>query len=413
MAAAALFDADEARSPDEREAAQFRMLRETVRHAIARAPAFARHLDGVDPDAITDRGALARLPLLRKSELSERESATPPLGGLNATPLAGLKRVFVSPGPIFEPQGERTDWFRFARAFHAAGFRAGDLIHNAFSYHLTPAGFMVEGAAELLGCPVIPAGTGPLEQQVAAIRHLHPVAYVGTPSFLRTLLHHVAEAGVSAAFAKALVSGEAFPRALAEALETEHGISAFQCYATADLGLIAYESSAREGLIVDEEVVVEIVRPGTGDPVPDGEVGEVVVTLFNPDWPLIRFATGDLSAVLAGPSPCGRSGRRLRGWLGRADQTTKVRGLFVHPGQVAEIVRRHDEVGRARLVVERQDHEDRMTFECEVGPHAEGFEMAVESSIRAVTGLRGTVSLLDPGQLENDGRVIVDRREVG
>jgi phenylacetate-CoA ligase len=412
---AAYYDQLEVRDRTQRAQETLTALPGLLRHAAEFAPASAEQLAGIDPDSITSFEALARLPLLRKSELIERQRATPPFGGLLATPLARLAKVFASPGPIFEPESTRPDHWRMARAMFAAGFRAGDLVHNTFAYHLTPAGSMMESGARALGCPVIPAGTGQTEQQLVVMQCLQPVAYVGTPSFLKILLDGGRESGRELrCLEKALVSGEAFPRALAEELEREHGIRAFQCYGTADVGLIAYETDAREGLVVDEGVLVEIVRPGTGEPVADGEVGEVVVTAFNPDYPLIRFATGDLSAILPGMSPCGRTNLRLRGWLGRADQATKVRGMFVHPHQVAEVARRHPEIGRARLVVEHDaDHLDRMTLHCEVEGRPDGLAAAIEASLRAVVGLRGDALLVGEGALANDGKVIDDRRETG
>jgi phenylacetate-CoA ligase len=412
---AAYYDQLEVRDPSQRAQEMLTALPGLLRHAIEFAPASAAQLAAIDPDKVTSFEALARLPLLRKAELIERQRAAPPFGGLLATPLSRLAKVFASPGPIFEPESTRPDHWRMARAMFAAGFRAGDLVHNTFAYHLTPAGSMMESGARALGCPVVPAGTGQSEQQLAVIHCLQPTAYVGTPSFLRILLEAGRKDGRALrCFKKALVSGEAFPRALAEELEREHGIRAFQCYGTADIGLIAYETEARDGLVVDEGVLVEIVRPGTGDPAADGEVGEVVVTVFNPDYPLIRFATGDLSAVLPGQSPCGRTNRRLRGWLGRADQATKVRGMFVHPHQVAEVTRRHPEIGRARLVVEHDaGHRDRMTLHCEVEERPDGLAAAIERSLRAVLGLRGAAVLVGQGSLGNDGKVIDDRREAG
>ena len=407
------YDDLEMREPAQREEAVAHALPDLLRRAIERAPGLAAHLQGIDPSAVTSLKALACLPLLRKSELVERQLRDPPFGGIAAMPLAQLAKVFVSPGPIFEPEADRPDYWRFARALYAAGFRRGDLVHNTFAYHLTPAGSALESGVRALGCPVIPAGTGNTEQQVRLIAALRPVGYVGTPSFLKVLLERGREDGLDlSSFAKALVTGEAFPRPLAEQLRDELGIDAYQCYGTADLGLIAYETSAREGLVIDEGVLVEIVRPGTGDPVPDGEVGEVVVTTFNPDYPLIRFATGDLSAILPGRSPCGRTNRRLRGWLGRADQTTKVKGMFVHPSQVAEVARRHPEVARARLVVECADDLDRMTLHCEVEGRPDGLQAAIETSLRAVTGLGGGALLVDLGSLANDGKVIEDRRDM-
>ena len=370
-----------------------------------------RRFRRVDPDGVTSFAALAELPVLRKSDLIERQLADPPFAGLNATPLDRVVKVFASPGPIFEPELARPDYWRFARAMFAAGFRPGELVHNSFAYHLTPGGSMMENGARALGCPVIPVGTGQTDLQLQVIDHLQPCAFAGTPSFLRTLLERGrAEKPRVDCFRHALVSGEAFPRTLAEELRAQHGLAAYQCYATSDLGLIAYETEARDGLVIDEGVLVEVVRPGTGQPVPAGEVGEVVVTTFNPDYPLIRFATGDLSAIMPGMSACGRTNRRLRGWLGRADQSTKVKGIFVHPAQVAKVAQRHGEIGRARLVVERLGSRDQMTLVCESEHRDAGLMAAIEDSLRAVTGLRGSVTLVGPGELANDGKVIDDRR---
>lgn len=405
------FDELERRAPSERDRQMLAALPDLLRHAAAQAPALAEHLAGTDPAAVTSFAALAALPVLRKSDLSGRQRLSPPFGGLTTTPTAGLAKIFMSPGPILEPEGTRPDYWRFGRAMYAAGFRGGDVVHNAFAYHLTPAGSMVESGARALGCPVIPAGTGQTELQLTAIARVRPAAFAGTPSFLKILLERGRADGIdTSCLTKALVGGEAFPRTLADWFEAEFGVRAYQCYGTADLGLIAYETPSREGLVIDEGVLVEIVRPGTGDPVPPGDVGEVVVTTFNPDYPLIRFATGDLSAFLPGESPCGRTNRRLRGWLGRADETTKVKGMFVHPGQIGEIARRHPEVGKARLVVERHDHVDRMTLVCEVGARPEGLAAAIASTLTSITGLRGEVALAAPGELANDGKVIDDRR---
>ena len=402
------FDARETRSPAEREAELMARLPRLVAHARRHSPYFARILAGIEPTAIASRAALAALPLTRKCDLIERQRAAPPFGGLNATPLPALARVFASPGPIYDPEGRGEDWWRFARALHAAGFVAGDLVHNTFSYHFTPAGSMLEGAAKKLGCPVFPAGVGQTEQQLRAIADLKPAAYVGTPSFLRILLEKADEQGSDASsLQKALVSGEALPGSLRQWFRAR-GIVVRQAYASADLGLIAYESEAEEGLIVDEDVLLEIVRTGTGDPVAAGEVGEVVVTRFNDDYPLIRFATGDLSAELPGASPCGRTNLRIRGWLGRADQSTKVRGMFVHPAQVAEVLRRHPGIARARLVVDNEEGADRMRLHCETGSAID--TAAVAGSLREVTKLRGAVLLCAPGTLANDGKVIEDLR---
>ncbi len=404
-------DMRETRDPEARERELLSRLPAQIAHARAAAPAFGRLLADVDPDSVTSRAALATLPVTRKSELLELQKAARPFGGFSAVAWgAACRRVFASPGPLYEPEGARPDYYRLARALFAAGFRAGDLVHNTFSYHFTPAGSMMETAAHALGCTVFPAGVGQTEQQLAAIADLQPSAYVGTPSFLRILLDKADELGVRVSFTKAFVSGEAFPPSMRDAFAAR-GIAAFQAYATADIGLIAYETPAREGMVVDEDILLEIVRPGTGDPVAPGEVGEVVVTTFNPDYPLIRFGTGDLSAVLAGASPCGRTNVRIKGWMGRADQTTKVKGMFVHPGQIAEVVRRHPEITRARLVVDNPELNDRMTLMCEVaGGGSEALADALAASIRELTKLRGEVAFLPAGALANDGKVIDDVR---
>ncbi|MDT3672693.1 MAG: AMP-binding protein [Aromatoleum sp.] len=411
------YDVRETRDPVERECELIARLPTQIAYAKANAPAFASLFADVDPATVTSRDALARLPVTRKSELLEYQKAARPFGGFAAARWgAGVRRVFASPGPLYEPEGARPDYYRLARALFAAGFREGDLVHNAFSYHMTPAGSMMETAAHALGCTVFPAGVGQTEQQLAAIADLRPNAYVGTPSFLRILLDKAGEAGAGTSFTKAFVSGEAFPPSLRDAFAAG-GIDAFQAYATADIGLIAYETPARDGLVVDEDLIVEIVRPGTGDLVAEGEVGEVVVTTFNPDYPLIRFGTGDLSAVMPGRSGCGRTNARVRGWMGRADQTTKVKGMFVHPGQIADVLRRHPEVKRARLVVDNPDHVDRMTLHCElgegvgVGEGASALDAAIATSIRELTKLRGEVILCAPGSLANDGKVIDDVRK--
>jgi phenylacetate-CoA ligase len=414
------FDALETRSPEAREADLRLALPAQIAHAIAGAPAMAERLRGVDAAGVTSRAALAALPVLRKSDLLAQQNAAgacDPFGGFatigwgpGRPALERALRVFVSPGPIREPDSARSDYWRMARALWAAGFRAGDLVHNSFSYHFTPAGSMIESGAHAIGCTVFPAGTGQTELQLQALASLAPAAYAGTPSFLRLLLEKADEAGTPLpSLRKAMLSGEAVPSAMREAL-ARRGIAAFQTYGTADLGLIAYETVAREGLVVDEGVIVEIVRPGTGDPVDDGEVGEVVVTTLNPDYPLIRYATGDLSAVLPGPCPSGRTNLRIRGWLGRADQSAKVRGMFVHPWHVAENARRHPELGRARLVIEGQMADDRMTLRAETDAAADGLGERVAQTIRDVTRLRGEVALVARGALPNDGKVIDDRR---
>ncbi|MBO9651976.1 MAG: AMP-binding protein [Variovorax sp.] len=408
------YDALEVRDPEERERDLFAALPKQVMQAQTAAPAFARLLDGVKPADITSREALAKLPVTRKSELlalQKERRASDPFGGFSAIRFGSrMTRVFASPGTIYEPEGEARDYWRTARALFAAGFRGGELVHNCFSYHMTPAGSIMESGARALGCTVFAGGTGQTEQQVEAIVDLKPAGYAGTPSFLKIIIEKAAEKGVALpSLTKALVSGEAFPPSLRDWI-AERGVTGTQCYATADLGLIAYETSAREGLVLDEGVIVEIVRPGTGNPVPEGEVGEIVVTTLNPDYPLIRFGTGDLSAVLPGQCPTGRTNKRIKGWLGRADQTTKVRGMFVHPGQVAEIARRFPEVRRARLVVEGEMADDRMTLKLECANAPEGLSERIGEAIREVTKLRGGVEFVSQGSLPNDGKVIEDLR---
>ena len=413
------FDALETRDPDLRERMQFAALPRQVAYAQAAAPALARILAGVDALAVTSRAALAGLPVTRKSELLELQKGARPFGGFAARETSGTtrggwinsRRVFASPGPIYEPEGARPDYWRLARALFAAGFRPGDLIHNCFSYHFTPAGSMLETGAHALGCTVFPGGTGHTEQQVQAMAELQPDGYVGTPSFLRIILEKADEQGVALpSLRRALVSGEAFLPPFRDALAAR-GIDGYQVYATADVGTIAYETSARAGLVVDEGVIVEIVRPGTGDPVAPGEVGEVVVTtLSNTDYPLIRFGTGDLSALLPGVSTCGRTNLRLKGWMGRADQTAKVKGMFVHPSQVADIVRRHPAISRARLVVTNPDGNDSMVLHAEIAGDARPDIDAIVATIRDVTKLRGDVAIRKSGELPNDGKVIDDTR---
>lgn len=408
------FDALETRDPGAREAQQMQALSRQVAHAQQRSPAYAERLAGIDATSITSRAALATLPVTRKHELQARQRelrGTDPLGGFSAL-LRGpaMPRVFASPGPIYEPEGKARDYWRTGRAMHAAGFRAGDLVHNAFSYHMTPGAFIMEAGAHAVGCTVFPAGVGQTEQQVQAIADLRPNAFAGTPSFLRILLEKAQETGTDVTcMTKALTGGEALPPSLRDWFAAR-GLDVYQSYATADLGLIAYETSARQGLVIDEGVLVEIVRPGTGDPVPEGEVGEVVVTTLNPDYPLVRFGTGDLSAALAGPCPSGRTNGRIKGWMGRADQTTKIRGMFVHPGQVADITRRFPEVVKARLVVSGAMANDTMTLRVEAASRPQGLDARIGDAIRDVTKLRGEVELLEPGSLPNDGKVIEDAR---
>jgi phenylacetate-CoA ligase len=415
------FDDLETRGPATRETALMAALPGQVAHAQATAPALAEILAGVDPLAVTDRAALADLPVTTKADLMARQAAVPPFGGLAAVGIGDLQRLFASPGPIYEFETARADYWRGARALHAAGFRAGEVVHNSFSYHLTPGGWMLDSALRALGCVVVPAGVGNTEAQVQAIAQFRPAGYTGTPDFLKVLLDAGAEQGADcSSITKALVSGGALFPSLREEYRGR-GVAVLQCYATADLGVIAYESGAYEstadqGMILDEHLIVEIVRPGTGDPLPEGEVGEVVVTTLNPDYPLIRFATGDLSAMLPGQSPCGRTNGRLKGWLGRADQTTKIKGMFVHPGQIAQVVKRHPEVVRARLVVGRDGEADTMTLRCEVaGGEAarETLAGAIAESLQAFCKLKGEVVLEDPGTLPNDGKVIDDTRDYG
>ncbi|WP_395702662.1 phenylacetate--CoA ligase family protein [Aquabacterium sp.] len=413
------YDALECRDPQVREAALMAALPRQVAQAQRGSTAMAELLADVDARDIASRVALAQLPVLRKHELLERQKARradDPFGGYSAIGWRGVaggrgaRRVFQSPGPIYEPEGLGSDPWRMARAIYAAGFRAGDLAHCSFSYHLTPAGAMMESGAHAIGCTTFAGGIGNTELQLQAVVDLRPHGYIGTPSFLKILVEKAAETGTPiGSMHKAMVGGEAFPPSLRDWLR-ERGIEAYQSYATADAGLIAYETPAREGLVLDESVILEIVRPGTRDPVPDGEVGEVVVTVLNPDYPLVRFGTGDLSAILPGACPTGRSNRRIRGWLGRADQTAKVRGMFVHPSQVADIVRRHPEVARARLVVSGEMANDQMTLQVEVAGPPDGLAVAIAGSIRDVTKLRGEVQLLPPGSLPNDGKVIEDAR---
>ena len=406
------FDALETRDPAQREREQFARLPGVIANAL-RGPGWAAHLAGVDPRKVSGRAALAKLPLLRKSDLPTLQRASPPFGGFNVISPREAKRLMVSPGPIFELEGQAEDVGGAARALHAAGIRKGDILHNAFSYHLTPGAWMLEAGAHALGCAVIPGGIGNTEQQVAAIAHLRPSAYVGTPDFLKILLDTAQKSGQDVSCLKrGLVSGAALPSSLRAEL-TSRGVAAMQCYAAAETGVIAYETSAGVGMVVNENLLIEIVRPGTGEPVPDGEVGEVVVTTFNPDYPMIRLATGDLSAVMAGRSSCGRTNTRIRGWMGRADQTTKVKGMFVRPEQVAELARRHPELGRVRLKVTRAQEQDVMTLLAEAAAPSPALSEAVAATLAAVTKLRGDVELVAPGSLPNDGKVIADERPVG
>jgi phenylacetate-CoA ligase len=406
------YDALETRDPEEREHALDAALPRIVALAKERSPGFARILKDVDPAGVVDRRALADLPVTRKSSLAELQRETPPFGGLTTVAPGELARIFASPGPIYDPEARRADYWRTARVLFAAGFRKGDVVHNCFSYHLTPAGSMYETGAHHLGCAVIPGGTGQTEQQVPTIADVRPSGYTGTPSFLKIILEKARELGADVSSLKrAAVSGEAFPAPIRDELKAR-GIDAYQAYGTADLGLVAYESEAREGLILGEDLILEIVRPGTGDVAPPGEVGEVVVSVLTPEYPLIRFGTGDLSMLLEGPSPCGRTNHRIKGWMGRADQRTKVKGMFVDPSQIAELVRRHKEIIRARLVVSRDAAAlDRMVLKVEMGAPAESPER-IAVTLQDVTKLRGEVEVVPRNALPNDGKIIDDTRPV-
>jgi phenylacetate-CoA ligase len=412
-------DSLEARPPEQRERELMARLPQLVARAKA-AAGWSRILSNINAADINSRAALATLPVTRKSELHDLQKRQPPFGGLNTTPVGQLARVFMSPGPIFDPEGRGKDWWRFARPMYAAGVRPGGLLQNCFSYHFTPAAFMVEGGAARIGCAVIPAGSGQTEMQVQAISELRPDTYVGTPSFLKIIIEKAQEMGADISSIKqAMLGAEALPESL-RAWFTAHGVPlALQMYASADIGSIAYETSSAgvrvPGMVLDEDVILEIVRPGSGDPVPEGEIGEVVVTVFNPDYPLIRFATGDLSAILAGgdASPCGRTNTRIQGWMGRADQTTKVRAMFVHPSQVHEVTRRHPQIVKARLVVSGSMAQDVMTLHCEVADptDAGAGAAAIVESIRELTKLRGEVRFVAIGSLPSDGKVIDDARD--
>jgi len=414
----AWYDPLETRPAEAREGALMARLPALVEHAITKSRGWAKLLAGVDPRAISSRKALAQLPVLRKGELKPLQQQDPPFGGLTTVEPGRMGRLFMSPGPIFDPEGARDDPWRATRALYAAGIRPGHIVQNCFGYHLTPGAWMVDGAARRLGCAVIPAGTGQTEQQIELIRTFRPDAYAGTPSFLRIIVEKARELSLDISNLKrALLAAEALPPSLRSWFHQQGIETVLQWYGTADLGLVAYESTAMEGMILDEDLILEIVRPGTGEPVADGEVGEIVVTSFNPEYPMIRFGTGDLSAVLPGISPCGRTNVRIRGWLGRADQTTKVRGMFVHPGQVAEIQRRVPEAKRARLVVEGEMANDRMTLKCEIDAAslaaaggAQPLSARLADAVRDVTKLRADVALVEPGSLPNDGKVIEDAR---
>jgi phenylacetate-CoA ligase len=410
------FDALETRTPEERESAQMSALTAQIAHAKINSTAFAALLKDVDAAAVNSREALAKLPVTRKSELLELQKSARAQGGDTFGGFSALirgpamTRIFASPGPIYEPEGATANYWRTGRALFAAGFRKGELVHNSFSYHMTPGAFILESGAHAVGCTVFPAGTGQTEQQLDAIRDLRPDAYTGTPSFLRILLEKAKASGVDVScITKASVGGEACPPSLT-AWFKEQGVEVYQTYATADLGLVAYETQAREGLLLEEGVIVEIVRPGTGDPVPQGEVGELVVTTLNPAYPLIRFGTGDLSAILPGTCPTGRTAPRIKGWMGRADQTTKVKGMFVHPGQVADIAKRFPEVKKARLVISGEMAKDQMCLQVETNQVNDDLREQLENAMREVTKLSGQVQVVRVGSLPNDGKVIEDAR---
>ena len=412
----AFFDDLESRPPEAREAELFSRLPGFLARAVDVAPGLARWLGGADLASLTSRAALGRLPVLRKAELMEMQAQNPPFGGFADPAQLGGGRIFMSPGPIWEPMGLAVDPAQAARAFFAAGVRPGDVVHNAFSYHMTPGGFMLDAGALALGCTLFPAGTGNTDMQVDAAAALKPKVYSGTPDFLKTILDRAAEAGRDlSSFRLGLVTGGALFPSLREEYFSR-GVRVYQCYATAEFGVIAYESAAEDGspnpgMIVNENLIVEIVRPGTGDPVPEGEVGELVVTGLNPAYPLVRLGTGDLSAILPGRSPCGRTGQRIKGWMGRADQRTKIKGMFVDPKQVAEVVARHGDVVRARLVVTRDGARDAMELHVEAAPGSAPGVAAIEASLREVTKLGGRVHVAQPGSLPNDGKVIADERD--
>ncbi len=412
------YDLLETRSAAEREAAQMLALAAQVAHAKAHAPAYAALLKDIDPASINSRAALATLPVTRKSELKAAQASAMPFGGYVAKPVSGVAKVFQSPGPIYEPEGREPNYWRSARAFYAAGFRAGDLVHNSFSYHLTPAGSMMESGALAIGCTVIPAGVGQTELQLQAIHDLKPNGYVGTPSFLRILLEKAEEAKADVSSIKrAVVSGEALPPSL-RLWFAERGVVVSQLFGTADLGTLAYESvnadgSVNSGMILDEHVILELVYPGTGAPLKNadqGEVGEMLITILTSDYPLLRFSTGDLTAIMPGVSPCGRTNTRIKGWMGRADQTTKIRGMFVHPAQVHEVMKAHPEVGHIRLVVSGAMAQDEMTLKCESPTQNDSLSEAIAQTLRKVTKLRGEIELHQPGTLPRDGKVIEDAR---
>lgn len=409
------YDTRETRSSGEREAALMQMLAAQVAHAKTHASAYSALLKDIEPQHINSRAALLRLPITRKGELKSAQQHTLPFGGYVVKAANSIGKIFQSPGPIYEPEGVEKDFWRTARAFHAAGFRAGDLVHNSFSYHLTPAGSMMESGLLVLGCTVVPAGVGQTELQLQAIHDLKPNAYVGTPSFLRILLEKAPEAKADVSSIKrAVVSGEALPPSL-RLWFAEQGIVVSQLFGTADLGTLAYESvnadgTVNPGMMIDEDILLELVYPGTNEPVAEGEIGEMLITPLNRVYPLLRFSTGDLTAILQGVSPCGRTNMRIKGWMGRADQTTKVRGMFVHPAQVHEVMKAHAEVTHARLVVSGEKANDVLTLKCETNAQGNTLSQAIAETLRAVTKLRGEIELHAPNSLPRDGKVIEDAR---
>ncbi|WP_420475638.1 phenylacetate--CoA ligase family protein [Noviherbaspirillum sp. ST9] len=408
-------DSLETRDPAQRERDLMARLPQLVSRAQT-APGWARILKGVNAADVSSRAALAQLPVTRKSDLKDLQQEDAPFGGLTTTPARQLRHLFMSPGPIFDPEGTGQDWWRFARPMAAVGLRKGHVIQNCFSYHFTPAAFMAEGGAARLGCPVIPAGIGQTEMQVQAMAELKPDAYIGTPSFLKIIIEKAREMGADiSSVQRAVVGAEALPPSLRKWLQDNGVPNVLQMYGSADVGNIAYETQTdgqvNPGMILDEDLILEIVRPGTGDPVAEGEVGEVVITSFNPDYPLIRFGTGDMSAVMSGVSPCGRTNTRIKGWMGRADQTTKVRAMFVHPSQVADVVKRYPQIAKARLIVTGEMANDVMTLHCEVDEPGSVAVDAIVETIRDVTKLRGEVKLVGRGSLPNDGKVIEDARK--
>lgn len=410
------FDEQETRASEVRERETFDALRSLLAQSLTRLPALSDWLGHPDPSEITDRKALAKLPVLRKPDLMEMQASNPPFGGLATVDALKGNRIFMSPGPVWEPQGLGADPWQAARALFAAGFRAGDIVQNSFAYHMTPGGFILDEGARALGCLVFPAGIGNTEAQVEAARWLKPSGFTGTPDYLKVILEKADEMGVDlSSIRRALVSGGALFPSLRQ-YYADRGVSVLQSYATADLGVIAYESgdtpgAPHPGMVVSENLIVEIVRPGTNDPVPDGEVGELVVTTLNPGYPLIRFGTGDLSAVLPGASPCGRTAPRITGWMGRADQRTKVKGMFVDPKQIAQVLEKHPEIARARLVVTRSDDVDSMVLKAEPTANATADAASLQATLISIAKLRGDVEIVAAGSLPNDGKVIADERD--